>query len=127
MPGRKGPLASLGHVTKGELCREQALVSWCSRTLCCLYQHAEDDGYITPGENPARKVDKPRRLPSTRRAVTDDRLAPEWRAEVQACPQAGDQQQRPAGSVDRGAQPDLVGRDVDEPDGPAVRRRRWHR
>lgn len=23
MPGRKGPLASLGHETKGELCREQ--------------------------------------------------------------------------------------------------------
>ena len=43
--------------------------------LRCLYKHAEDDGYITPGENPARKVDKPRRLPSTRRAVTDDRLA----------------------------------------------------
>ena len=43
--------------------------------LRCLYKHAEDDGFITPGENPARKVDKPRRLPSTRRAVTDDRLA----------------------------------------------------
>jgi hypothetical protein len=27
----EGPLASLSHVTKGELCREQALVSWCSR------------------------------------------------------------------------------------------------
>ena len=40
--------------------------------LRCLYKHAEDDGLITPGENPARKVDKPRRLPSTRRAVTDD-------------------------------------------------------
>ena len=25
----EGPLASLGHVTKGELCREQALVFWC--------------------------------------------------------------------------------------------------
>ena len=43
--------------------------------LRCLYRHAEDDGLITPDENPARKVDKPRRLPSTRRAVTDDRLA----------------------------------------------------
>ena len=43
--------------------------------LRCLYKHAEDDGLITQGENPARKVDKPRRLPSTRRAVTDDRLA----------------------------------------------------
>jgi len=27
----EGPLASLGHVTKGELCREQALVFWCGR------------------------------------------------------------------------------------------------
>ena len=27
----EGPLASLGHVNKGELCREQALVFWCSR------------------------------------------------------------------------------------------------
>jgi integrase len=43
--------------------------------LRCLYKHAEDDGLITAGQNPARKVDKPRRLPSTRRAVTDDRLA----------------------------------------------------
>ena len=43
--------------------------------LRCLYRHAEDDGLITEADNPARKVDKPRRLPSTRRAVTDDRLA----------------------------------------------------
>ena len=43
--------------------------------LRCLYSHAEDDGLITEKQNPARKVDKPRRLPSTRRAVTDDRLA----------------------------------------------------
>ena len=43
--------------------------------LRCLYRHAEDDGLITPQENPARKVDKPRRLPSTRRAVPDARLA----------------------------------------------------
>ena len=43
--------------------------------LRCLYKHAEDDGYITQQENPSRKVDKPRRLPSTRRAVTDGRLA----------------------------------------------------
>ena len=27
----EGPPASLGHVTKGELCREQALVFWCDR------------------------------------------------------------------------------------------------
>jgi len=27
----EGPQASLGHLTKGELCREQALVFWCGR------------------------------------------------------------------------------------------------
>ena len=43
--------------------------------LRCLYKHAEDDGLITPGENPARKAGKPRRLPSTRRALPDARLA----------------------------------------------------
>ena len=43
--------------------------------LRCLYRHAEDDGLITEADNPARKVDKPRRLPSTRRAVADTRLA----------------------------------------------------
>jgi hypothetical protein len=43
--------------------------------LRCLYARAEDDGLITPAGNPARKVAKPRRLPSTRRAVPDTRLA----------------------------------------------------
>jgi integrase/recombinase XerC len=43
--------------------------------LRCLYRHAEDDGLITERDNPARKVEKPRRLPSTRRAVADTRLA----------------------------------------------------
>jgi site-specific recombinase XerD len=43
--------------------------------LRCVYRHAEDDGLITEADNPARKVDKPRRLPSTRRAVADTRLA----------------------------------------------------
>lgn len=43
--------------------------------LRCLYRHAEDDGLITSTDNPASKVAKPRRLPSTRRAVTDTRLA----------------------------------------------------
>jgi integrase/recombinase XerC len=43
--------------------------------LRCLYRHAEDDGLITEKDNPARKVDKPRRLASTRRAVPDTRLA----------------------------------------------------
>ena len=43
--------------------------------LRCLYRHAENDGLIEPAENPASKVAKPRRLPSTRRAVADTRLA----------------------------------------------------
>ena len=43
--------------------------------LRCLYKRAEDDGLITEAGNPARKVAKPRRLPSTRRAVPDTRLA----------------------------------------------------
>ena len=43
--------------------------------LRCLYKHAEEDGFINERDNPARKVAKPRRLPSTRRAVADTRLA----------------------------------------------------
>ena len=43
--------------------------------LRCLYRRAEDDGLIGERDNPARKVEKPRRLPSTRRAVADTRLA----------------------------------------------------
>jgi site-specific recombinase XerD len=43
--------------------------------LRCMYKHAEEDSLIDPADNPARKVEKPRRLPSTRRAVADKRLA----------------------------------------------------
>jgi integrase/recombinase XerC len=43
--------------------------------LRCVYQRAVDDGLISEADNPARKVAKPRRLPSTRRAVPDTRLA----------------------------------------------------
>jgi integrase len=43
--------------------------------LRCIYNHAVDDGLISETDNPARKVDKPRRLTSTRRAVPDTRLA----------------------------------------------------
>ena len=32
--------------------------------LRCLYRHAQDDGLIDERDNPARKIDKPRRLPS---------------------------------------------------------------
>jgi integrase len=47
----------------------------CIAALRCLYKHAEKDNLIAEKGNPARKVDKPRRLPSTRRAVADTRLA----------------------------------------------------
>ena len=43
--------------------------------LRCLYQRAVDDGLVKEADNPARKVAKPRRLPSTRRALPDTRLA----------------------------------------------------
>jgi hypothetical protein len=33
--------------------------------LRCLYRYAENDGHLTAADNPARKVAKPRRLPST--------------------------------------------------------------
>ena len=48
--------------------------------LRCLYKRAVDDGLIAEADNPARKVAKPRRLPSTRRAVPDTRLARDQRA-----------------------------------------------
>jgi integrase len=43
--------------------------------LRCVYNHAVADGLLVEADNPARKVAKPRRLPSTRRAVADTRLA----------------------------------------------------
>jgi len=43
--------------------------------LRCQYQRAVDDGLIAEADNPARKVAKPRRLPTTRRALPDTRLA----------------------------------------------------
>lgn len=41
--------------------------------LRCLYRRAVADWYMV--DNPALKVEKPRRLPSTRRAIADTRLA----------------------------------------------------
>jgi len=41
----------------------------------CLYHRAVANGYLTEADNPAQKVAKPRRLPSTRRALPDNRLA----------------------------------------------------
>ncbi|MBB5157396.1 tyrosine-type recombinase/integrase [Saccharopolyspora phatthalungensis] len=43
--------------------------------LRCLYNHAVNDGLINEADNPARRVPKPRRLPSTRRGLQDHRLA----------------------------------------------------
>ncbi|HET6212502.1 MAG TPA: site-specific integrase [Micromonosporaceae bacterium] len=43
--------------------------------LRCLYRRAVADGYLDAADNPAPKVPKPRRLPSTRRAIGDTRLA----------------------------------------------------
>ncbi len=43
--------------------------------LRCLYRHAVRDGYLAEAQDPSRKVAKPRRLPSTRRALPDKRLA----------------------------------------------------
>ena len=43
--------------------------------LRCLYRRAVDDGLIAEADNPAQKVAKPRRLPTTRRALPDARLA----------------------------------------------------
>ena len=42
--------------------------------LRCLYRHAEEEGLIHAADNPARKVTMPRRLPSTRRALTAARI-----------------------------------------------------
>ena len=40
----------------------------------CVYRRAEDDKLITHENNPASRVAKPRKLPSTRHAIQDGRL-----------------------------------------------------
>jgi len=42
--------------------------------LRCVYRFAVADGFITANQNPAIRVPKPRRLPSTRRALPDGRI-----------------------------------------------------
>ncbi|MFY1702966.1 tyrosine-type recombinase/integrase [Micromonospora sp. WMMA1923] len=42
--------------------------------LRCLYSHAAADGLIAEDRNPARRVAKPRRLATTRRALTERQL-----------------------------------------------------
>ncbi|MEV4666125.1 site-specific integrase [Micromonospora echinofusca] len=44
-------------------------------SLRCLYSYAEADGLITGASNPAKRVPKPRRLASTRRALSERQLA----------------------------------------------------
>lgn len=43
-------------------------------SLRCIYKHAEFDGLISPIRNPARNAEKPRRLPSSRHALTRDQV-----------------------------------------------------
>lgn len=42
--------------------------------LRCVYNHAMADGFVREADNPAIKVPKPRRLPSTRRGLSHSRL-----------------------------------------------------
>lgn len=42
--------------------------------LRCIYRHAELDGLISPADNPAQKIAKPRRLDSPRHALTRDQV-----------------------------------------------------
>ncbi|WP_250032829.1 hypothetical protein [Paractinoplanes maris] len=51
-----------------------ALRNTSSPGLRSLYKRAVADGLITEGDNPARKVAKPRRLASTRTALPYERL-----------------------------------------------------
>ncbi|MEU4383565.1 tyrosine-type recombinase/integrase [Micromonospora echinofusca] len=44
-------------------------------SLRCLYSYAEADGLIAESANPAKRVPKPRRLASTRRALSESQLA----------------------------------------------------
>ena len=59
--------------------------------LRCMYKHAEEDSLIDPADNPARKVEKPCRLPSAVdagvlvvRPQVQVRSAPPRRADVRA-------------------------------------------
>ncbi|MEV4824588.1 site-specific integrase [Micromonospora sp. NPDC049274] len=44
-------------------------------SLRCIYSYAEADGLIAESANPAKRVPKPRRLASTRRALSEAQLA----------------------------------------------------
>jgi integrase len=55
---------------RGGRCASEHFIS----ALRCLYQHAIDDKKIRKEDSPAHQVAKPRRLPSTRRAIPDARI-----------------------------------------------------
>ncbi|MBA8823850.1 site-specific recombinase XerD [Saccharopolyspora lacisalsi] len=54
---------------------DRSAAEHCIAALRCVYNHAVADGLISEADNPARRVPKPRRLPSTRRGLPDARLA----------------------------------------------------
>jgi integrase/recombinase XerC len=57
--------------SRGGRCAVEHLIS----AFRCIYRHAAADGLILDADNPAIRVAKPRRIPSTRRAIPDHRLA----------------------------------------------------
>jgi len=67
---RQGERGAAPHGRGGHNAEENLISA-----LRCLYRRAVDDGLIDEKDNPARKVPKPRRPPSTRRALADARLA----------------------------------------------------
>lgn len=62
--------ATMRRNTRGGRSAAEHLIA----ALRCVYHHAEADGLIAEGDNPARRVPKPRRLPSNRRGLPDARL-----------------------------------------------------
>src|SRR6516225_5091309 len=70
MTGVKSHVVARRNARGGRSAQEHLVAA-----LRCLYRRAVEDGLIAEADNPARKVAKPRRLPSTRRAVPETRLA----------------------------------------------------
>ncbi|ASU79119.1 integrase [Actinopolyspora erythraea] len=57
--------------TRGGRCAVEHLIS----ALRCIYSHAVADGLLDEADNPALRVRKPRRLPSTRRGLSDESMS----------------------------------------------------
>ncbi|WP_017975646.1 site-specific integrase [Actinopolyspora halophila] len=57
--------------TRGGRCAVEHLIA----ALRCIYSHAVADGLLDEADNPALRVRKPRRLPSTRRGLSDESMA----------------------------------------------------